>query len=103
MTAIDRSPLNADLMRDPKVEFVQGDAFSFNPLDTAECGGGGQCVDWMVCDVIAEPLRVPQLLEAWYCSCACVRACVCACVRVCILVSADNCVNSSIVFALKQA
>ena len=64
MTAVDRSPLISELMRDAQVTFVQGDAFAFNPLDT-DRGGGGQRVDWMVCDVIAEPQRVPQLLEAW--------------------------------------
>ncbi len=54
MTAVDRSPLISELMRDAQVTFVQGDVFAFNPLDT-ERGGGGQRVDWMVCDVIAEP------------------------------------------------
>ena len=64
VTAVDRSPLRADLMQDPQVDFVQGDAFAFNPLDV-DRGGGGEPVDWMVSDVIAEPHRVPGLLEAW--------------------------------------
>ena len=45
VTAIDRAELNAELMMDEKVSFVQGDAFSFSPLDK---GGPGTCVDWMV-------------------------------------------------------
>jgi len=51
-------------MQDKQVTFVQGDAFTFSPLDT-DSGGGGKPVDWMVSDVIAEPQRVPELLEAW--------------------------------------
>ena len=64
VTAVDRSELHPEMMRDKGVSFVQGDAFTFSPLDTAN-GGGGETVTWMVSDIIAEPHRVPELLETW--------------------------------------
>ena len=56
VTAVDRSPLAPDLMSDPGVTFVQGDAFAFEPAAP---------VDWMVSDVIAFPQRVSELLDRW--------------------------------------
>lgn len=56
VTAVDRSPLREDLMRDPRLEFIQGDAFSFRPE---------QPVDWLVCDVIAAPERSAAMLLEW--------------------------------------
>ncbi|MEN9732726.1 MAG: hypothetical protein RLZ45_721 [Verrucomicrobiota bacterium] len=56
VTAVDRSPLREDLMRDPRLEFVRGDAFSFRP---------GRPVDWLVCDVIAAPERSAAMLLEW--------------------------------------
>jgi 23S rRNA (cytidine2498-2'-O)-methyltransferase len=56
VSAIDRAPLAAYLMRDPLVQFVQGDAFTWRseaPLD------------WVVSDVIAYPERVLELVAAW--------------------------------------
>jgi 23S rRNA (cytidine2498-2'-O)-methyltransferase len=54
--AVDRSPLRDDLMRNPRVEFVQGDAFRFVPSAT---------VDWLLCDVIAAPDRSIDLVLEW--------------------------------------
>lgn len=54
--AVDRSPLREDLMRDPRLEFVRGDAFSFRPA---------RPVDWLVCDVIAAPERSAEMLLEW--------------------------------------
>ena len=54
--AVDRSPLREDLMRDPRLEFVRGDAFSFRPA---------RAVDWLVCDVIAAPERSAAMLLEW--------------------------------------
>lgn len=56
VTAIDRSPLRADLMRSPLVEFVKGDAFAYEPP---------QPVDWLLCDVAAFPQRTLELLQQW--------------------------------------
>ncbi len=56
VTAVDRSPLRDDLMRDPRVRFEPGDAFSFKPP---------RPVDWLLCDVIAAPDRSAQLLLEW--------------------------------------
>jgi 23S rRNA (cytidine2498-2'-O)-methyltransferase len=56
VTAIDRSPLRADLMRHADVEFVKGDAFAYEPP---------QPVDWLLCDVAAFPQRTLELLQQW--------------------------------------
>jgi 23S rRNA (cytidine2498-2'-O)-methyltransferase len=56
VVAVDRSALRDDLMEHPKVRFVRGDAFEFQP---------NQSVDWLLCDVIAEPGRSAGLLLAW--------------------------------------
>lgn len=65
--AVDRSPLQDYLMQDDMVEFVKGDAFTYEPpwssksndLQTAPPG------TWMVSDVIAYPERVAELLDRW--------------------------------------
>jgi 23S rRNA (cytidine2498-2'-O)-methyltransferase len=54
--AIDRSPLRSDLMTHRNLTFVQGDAFRYEPPAQ---------VDWLLCDVIAFPERVFELLQAW--------------------------------------
>jgi 23S rRNA (cytidine2498-2'-O)-methyltransferase len=54
--AVDRSPLREDLMRNPQVQFEEGDAFRFRPH---------QPVDWLLCDVIAAPERTAELLLEW--------------------------------------
>lgn len=56
VTAIDRSPLRADLMRHSDVAFVKGDAFAYEPP---------QPVDWLLCDVAAFPQRTLELLQQW--------------------------------------
>lgn len=54
--AVDRSPLREDLMRHRRLRFVQGDAFKFVPEHP---------VDWLLCDVIAEPHRSIGLVSRW--------------------------------------
>lgn len=54
--AVDRAPLRDDLMRYPNVEFVQGDAFAYQPRSP---------VDWLLCDVIAAPERSAELVLEW--------------------------------------
>ena len=56
VTAVDRSPLRADLMRHSRLSFVRGDAFAFEPPEP---------VDWLLSDVIAFPDRVREMLSAW--------------------------------------
>ncbi|MDB6140162.1 MAG: hypothetical protein JWO94_3234 [Verrucomicrobiaceae bacterium] len=56
VTAVDRSPVRDDLMRNRRLTFVQGDAFKFLPAKP---------VDWLVCDVIAAPERNMGLLIDW--------------------------------------
>lgn len=56
VTAVDRSPLREDLMRNPRLLFHQGDAFKFKPE---------RQVDWLVCDIIAAPQRSLDLLLEW--------------------------------------
>lgn len=56
VTAIDRSELREDLMRNPRLRFETADAFKYKPPQT---------VDWLVCDVIAAPRRSIDLLLEW--------------------------------------
>ena len=56
VTAIDRSPLRDDLMRNPRLTFLQADAFKFRPEKP---------VDWLICDIIAAPQRSIDLLLEW--------------------------------------
>ena len=56
VTAIDRSPLREDLMTNPNLDFVQGDAFAYEPP---------RPVDWLLCDVIAAPDRSMDLALDW--------------------------------------
>jgi 23S rRNA (cytidine2498-2'-O)-methyltransferase len=56
VVAVDRAPLDPPLDRDPKVATVIGNAFNYTP---------DQPVDWLVCDVVAEPQRSLALVERW--------------------------------------
>ncbi len=60
VVAVDRSPLREDLMQHPGLSFVQGDAFRFQPAAKS-----GARVDWLICDVIAFPDRILELLREW--------------------------------------
>ncbi len=57
VTAVDRSPLRDDLMRNKQLTFHKGDAFSFEPKEK---------VDWLICDVIAFPERSFELVQKWH-------------------------------------
>lgn len=56
VTAVDRANLADHLMRDEQVNWVNGDAFAYEPA--------GQ-IAWLVSDIIAFPERVPELLRRW--------------------------------------
>jgi len=64
VSAVDRAPLRADLMAHPALTFVKGDAFRWLPEAP---------VDWLLCDVIAEPARSVALLAHWLEAGACRR------------------------------
>lgn len=78
--AVDRSPLQEDLMADERVEFVKGDAFSYRPpwAQQEDLGNRNAAAathrsiapdnTWMVSDVIAYPEKIAELLEQW-CGC----------------------------------
>ncbi len=68
VTAVDRAPLRADIMRDPRLTFRAGDAFKHVPDDPP--------VDWLLCDVIAYPERILELLRRWLGQRLCRRFCV---------------------------
>jgi len=67
VTTVDRSPLREDLMRHPRLTFISGDAFRYEPPVP---------VDWLLCDVIAFPQRTLELLERWLSAGLCRRFCV---------------------------
>jgi len=67
VTAVDRSPLRDDLMANPRLTFVRGDAFRYEPPEP---------VDWLLCDVIAYPERSFELLETWLARRWCRQFCV---------------------------
>ena len=67
VTAVDRSPLRDDLMAHPRLTFVRGDAFCYEPPEP---------VDWLLCDVIAFPERSYELLETWLAKRWCRQFCV---------------------------
>ena len=75
--AVDRSPLDATLMRDTAgVEYYQGDAFRFVPPWARDGNGDasswpGLALEqpfpntWMVSDIIAYPDKITELLDDW--------------------------------------
>lgn len=56
VTAIDRSAVREDLLHDPKVEFIQTDAFQFKTE---------RPIDWVVSDIICTPERILELMDTW--------------------------------------
>lgn len=67
VTAVDRSPLRDDFMTHPRLTFIRGDAFRYEPVEP---------VDWLLCDVIAYPERSFELLESWLARGWCRQFCV---------------------------
>ena len=59
VVAVDRAPLAANLQRDPKVRWLGGDAFRFEPAGVLR---PGERVDWLVSDIVAFPARIVELL-----------------------------------------
>ena len=67
VTAIDRSPLDDQVMRNRHVTFIKGDAFTWLPKER---------VDWLICDVITSPDRTLEILEGWLSKALCKNFCV---------------------------
>lgn len=56
VTSVDRSPVVETLLRHPKLEYFEGDAFKFN---------GTGFYDWVVSDIICAPERILELIDKW--------------------------------------
>jgi 23S rRNA C2498 (ribose-2'-O)-methylase RlmM len=67
VTAIDRSPLAAPLMKDRSISWSRGDALTWRPAGP---------VDWLVCDVITTPENTARLVENWIAHDLCRNICV---------------------------
>ena len=63
--AIDRSPLDPSLMKNNVIQFIQGDAFAFQPPTSTSNSIDINTEHWMVSDVIAYPSRCIELLQTW--------------------------------------
>ena len=58
ITAIDRSPLADFLMQEPRITFMQHDAFTLTPESLGK-------QDWLCSDVICYPPRLLEWIERW--------------------------------------
>jgi 23S rRNA (cytidine2498-2'-O)-methyltransferase len=54
--AVDRAPLLPPAAGHPRLTMVRGDAFRFRPEAP---------VDWLLCDVVADPERTVEVVERW--------------------------------------
>ena len=55
--AVDNGPLDARLLETGLVEHVRADGFRYRPR---------RPVDWMVCDMVEQPIRVAELVADWF-------------------------------------
>jgi 23S rRNA (cytidine2498-2'-O)-methyltransferase len=56
VVAVDNGPLKGAVRDDPLVAHVREDAFRYRPR---------RPVDWLVCDVVEQPVRVAELVARW--------------------------------------
>jgi len=56
VTAVDNGPLKGAIRDDRLVTHVRDDAFRFRPK---------RPVDWLVCDVVEQPIRIAELVARW--------------------------------------
>lgn len=66
VTAVDNGAMDAKLMDSALVEHVRMDGFAYRPAKP---------VDWMVCDIVEQPIRVARLAARWIAEGGC-RRCV---------------------------
>ena len=57
VTAIDNGPLRAHLFDSGQVAHLREDGFSWHPA---------QPLDWMVCDMVEQPIRVARRMAEWF-------------------------------------
>ncbi|TCT00089.1 23S rRNA (cytidine2498-2'-O)-methyltransferase [Pseudofulvimonas gallinarii] len=65
VSAIDNGPLAAHVMDTGLVTHVRADGFRWRPAKT---------VDWLVCDMVEQPIRVATLIGGWLADGACRQA-----------------------------
>jgi 23S rRNA (cytidine2498-2'-O)-methyltransferase len=63
--AVDNGPMDEKLMQSGLVEHRREDGFRFRPKTP---------VDWLVCDMVEQPIRVAALVRDWLAAGACKRA-----------------------------
>ena len=63
--AVDNGPMDERLMQSGLVEHRREDGFRFRPAKP---------VDWLVCDMVEQPIRVAELVRAWFEAGACRHA-----------------------------
>lgn len=54
--AVDNGPLKGRVALDPRVKHIRVDGFTFRPRSP---------VDWLVCDMVEQPIRVAELVANW--------------------------------------
>jgi FtsJ-like methyltransferase len=57
--AVDRAPLHAPILGDPRLTMIEGNAFTYEPPAPRVP------VDWLLSDVICEPARALALIDRW--------------------------------------
>ena len=55
--AVDNGPMAESLMATGQVNYLREDAFHWRPSNT---------VDWLVCDVVEQPMRIAKLITQWF-------------------------------------
>ncbi len=58
VVSVDRSEIAPEVLALPGVEFIQGNAFSLDPLRFEK-------LDWIFSDVISEPQKLLELVQRW--------------------------------------
>jgi 23S rRNA (cytidine2498-2'-O)-methyltransferase len=56
VTAVDNGPLKGDLVDNAMVKHLRTDGFRYRPPVP---------VDWLVCDMVEQPVRIAKLVAAW--------------------------------------
>ena len=56
VTAVDNGSLKGDVAIDPRVTHVRADGLSWRPRAP---------VDWLVCDIVLQPIRIAALVGDW--------------------------------------
>ena len=54
--AVDNGPLKGDVAIDPRVTHIRADGLSWRPRSP---------VDWLVCDIVLQPVRIAALVADW--------------------------------------